>query len=453
MFSVSYICAVLEAFEEYISNNQLCNKKEKILIAVSGGIDSVVLLDLFYKAGYSLSIAHCNFKLRNEESNGDEEFVKKLAGKYKVECYSKSCDTISYAEKYGYSIQEAARELRYQWFEEICRNNGYHKIAVAQHADDQVETFFINLLRGSGLAGLKGMPVKRRNIIRPLLFTNRNNIEFYADDNGLEFREDTSNQSNKYLRNRIRHDLIPQLGNIQTGYKEAIVRSLGYLKEDFQLLRGFMDSKKEELLIHEENSFKIPIDTLINQKNHGILLYYILKDFGFSRDQTDSIINSINDKRTGKLFVSKDYQLLVDRDSLILKENSATIEKNEFLLQQAGDQVEKPFLLRSKVLKNIDIEHIVKNSSIAYFDLEKLKFPLIIRKWKAGDRFVPFGMKGSKLISDFLIDLKTDRFEKENVYVLESDGRITWVIGYRISDNYKITDKTKSILSVQKMIS
>jgi len=440
---------MLIAFEQFITENNLCTKGEKILVAVSGGIDSVVLLDLFIQAKYSIGIAHCNFNLRDDESDQDEVFVKNLATKYKVEFHPKTCNAMAYTKQHQCSIQEAARELRYDWFEEVCQLNGYDKIAVAQHADDQIETFFINLLRGSGVAGLKGMPLKRENVIRPLLFAERKEIEQYAKERNLDFREDSSNLSDKYLRNQIRHHLLPQLEKIKVDYRKPINKSLQYLTEDHQMIQHFIEGKRNELFIDQVEVVKIPLDKLFDSLDQHSLLFYLLKDFGFNRDVTDAICEAVQNNNTGKLFYSSDYQLLIDREFLLLKKAGPKFEDDTFYIRSVGDNINMPISLKLEIAENNSLLQISKDPSIAYFDLEKLNFPLIVRKWKVGDRFIPFGMEGSKLVSDFLIDQKVNRFEKDRVYVLESERKIIWLIGYRISDEFRITEKTETVLVVK----
>lgn len=437
---------MLRAFQQFIDDNELCSYKEKILVAVSGGIDSVVMLDLFHRAEFHFAIAHCNFKLRGAESDGDEVFVQELAKKYKVTIYSKVCNAASFAEKHKCTIQEAARELRYAWFKKLCKDEKFDKVAVAQQADDQIETFFINLLRGSGVSGLKGMPVKREMVIRPLLFVERSAIEKYAAKRKLVFREDSSNLSDKYLRNQIRHHVLPQFAVIDQNYRQQIEKSLEFLQDDYQLLKQLLEEKMEILVKPEKDTSKISIDKILAEKNWQLLLYYLLKEFGFNRDVTDSICESIQKRFTGKLFYADDHRLLLDRDFLIIEKNSNKTVDEVYYINSRGENLNEPFVLKSKVIENHPELKIEKDPAFAYFDLDKLSFPLVIRKWKKGDRFIPFGMKGSKLVSDYLVDEKIDRFEKEKVYVMESGGKIVWLIGYRVCNDFRITAKSNMIL-------
>lgn len=443
---------MLEAFVSFVEKNQLCSKSEKILVAVSGGVDSVVLLNLFQKKGYLFGIAHCNFKLRGEESNLDEIFVRNLAKRYQADFHTKSFNTSTYAQENKCSIQEAARDLRYRFFEELCKSKGYDKVAVAHHIDDQIETFVINLLRGSGLGGLKGMPVKRGKIIRPLLFAKRKEIEDYANDNGLHFREDTSNKSDKYLRNQIRHNLLPDLEKIRTDYRRSINESIQFLSEDHQLINQFIENKKEGLFTYDNNIVKIQIAKLHSEPEQRIILFHLLKEFGFNRDLTNSIADAVENKATGNIFYSNDYQLLMDREFLLIQKIIPENKVDTYLIDSPGKTLKAPITIKTHIDLNFQMKDMIKDPAYAYLDLDKLSFPLVIRKWRKGDRFTPFGMKGSKLVSDSLIDQKIDRFEKEKVYVMESEGEIAWLVGYRIAERFKIEDQTNRVV-VAKLIS
>lgn len=437
---------MLERFREYIKENELVSSGDRVLLAVSGGVDSVVMLDLFHRAGYAVAVAHVNFQLRGEESDEDERFVRSLAKKYGINCFVKKINTNWYATENKLSIQEAAREIRYQWFEKICKKEGFKHVAVGHNADDQIETFFINLLRGSGVSGLKGIPVKRDLIIRPLLFADRQEIEQYAKKHNLNFREDSSNLSDKYLRNQIRHHLLPELQKINEDYRQSLGKSIRHLAEDDRLLEYFIAEKQKELFTFERDTIEISVKTLKKFPDVCSLLFYLLKEYGFNREVTDSVCEALQKTETGKIFYSDVFRMLMDREYLILKSKTPVRDEGEFYIRQAGDALDVPFQLISEIIENPKNILFKNDPSVAYFDLEKLTFPLVVRKWKTGDRFVPFGMKGSKLISDYLIDNKASRFEKENVYVMESAGKIIWVIGYRASDDFKVTEETKKVI-------
>ena len=442
---------MLDAFQNFIEKNNLCSKNQKILVALSGGLDSVVLVSLFLKAGYKIGIAHCNFKLRGKESDMDEDFVRLLASELDVELFVKTCDAAQYSTNNKLTIQEAARDLRYAWFEEISSKASFDRIAVGQHADDQIETFFINLFRGSGSTGLKGMPIKRGKIIRPLLFANREEIEKFASENNLKFREDASNASDKYLRNRIRHQLLPVLEKVSPQAKTSIASSLQYLQEDTLLLQQLIDEKKEALFSSKEKNSIISISELKKLKPLEVWVYYLLKAFGFSRETTNdlaTVLQNEDNTSSGKIFHSENFQLLIDREHLILQQKNKKKENATYLIKETDDEIKRPIHLRLSSDKFNRNYHFQADPSIAWFDTDKLQFPLTIRKWKQGDRFVPFGMKGNKLISDYFIDNKIDRFTKENTWLLLSGDEIIWIIGHRASEKFRVGKACKRILKV-----
>jgi len=438
---------MIRAFEKFIEEKNLCHKADKILLAVSGGADSVVMLDLFHNAGYKPAIAHCNFKLRGEESDADEISVKKLAEKYRTQSFYKSFETKKFAEENKLSVQEAARELRYTWFEDLARKNNFTKIAVAHHLDDQTETFFINLFRGAGLKGLKGIPVKRGKIIRPLLFASRKEIEAYAEKNKLIFRNDSSNDSDKYLRNKIRHHLLPQIYELKPGFRESLHSSFDLLKEDNQVLELLLNEKRNQLFLSEKDKTKVEISSLIDFT--PALLFYFFSSVGINRSVSDSLFKSLQKGESGKQFETPSHRLLIDRTSLIIKQRERETESTEYSIYENMEKLTEPVQLRFKRIENNQHFKIEKSKAVACFDLDKLTFPLELRKWKNGDRFVPFGMKGSKLVSDFLTDEKVNLFDKENVWVLRSANEIIWIVGYRASDVFKIKTTTKLILQAK----
>ncbi len=436
---------MIEAFQQFILKKNLCNPTNKILVAVSGGVDSVVLLDLFVRSGYSVAVAHCNFKLRGEESDNDEHFVELLAKKYQLDFYTKSFDTEKFATDNKCSIQEAARSLRYKWFDELCKKQSFDRVAVGQHLDDQMETFFINLFRAAGVTGLKGMPVKRDDIIRPMLFTRRNEIEKYAKQFRLQFREDSSNYSDKYLRNQIRYKILPEIKKVKEGAEDAFIKSLENLYEDDLMLNQLIDEKHSKLFRQTENGWEINMIKLKEYQPLNTWLFYLLKDFGFSRDHTNQIAKSLNKEHSGKIFNSPSHQLLIDRENMLIQEKHEEVEK-EYFIHANDKEIEAPIKMKiNKQLFDASVR-FKKDLSTAYFDIDKLTFPLKIRRWKQGDRFIPFGMTGSKLVSDYLIDNKISRFDKEKVWLLLSGQKVIWVIGRRTTDCFKIASKTKEVI-------
>ena len=434
---------MIKAFNHFIEEQKLCNYDDNILVAVSGGCDSVVLLDLLYKSEFKISVAHCNFKLRGVESDEDEKFVASLAKGYGVPYFAKSFDTKKYASENGLSVQEAARDLRYQWFEKLSDEHSLDKVAIAHHLDDQAETFFINLSRGSGLKGLKGMPIKRGKIIRPLLFARREEVEAYADSNSLEYRTDSSNASVKYLRNKIRHELMPVLKKLKPGFQEQLEKSLQFLAEDNEVFQQMIDDKKKKIIHPESNYEWIIKSDLVGL--HPALFFHILETYGFNRSVTDDLLSALNRDSTGKVFESASHRLLIDRDRVIIQPNVLQNKwKGELSIIES---IQDPIELQ---LSNMGIDDFTldKDNKIAAFDADLLKLPLTLRLWQTGDYFVPFGMSGKKLVSDLLIDIKLNRFEKEQVWVLLSGNEIIWVVGYRATNTFKIGKNTRNVLQL-----
>ncbi len=439
---------MINQFKKYISNNNLIQPKGKVLLAISGGIDSVVMLDLISKTRINYAIAHCNFELRGDESDKDEEFVRQLAKKYNVKLFVNRCNANNYSKSKSLSIQEAARELRYNWFNKICLDNQYSNIAVAHNQNDNIETFFINLFRGAGLKGLKSIPIKRDNIIRPLMFATRKQIVEYAKQNNIEFREDSSNSSDYYLRNNIRHNLIPKIQEISPGFTKSAQKSIDNLSDADLLLQSVIDEKKNNLFVSDSsNNTLISINELINLKPNNIWVFYLLKEFGFSREKSDAICLSLSEKEEniGKRFSSENNELLIDRTNLIIRSstNNVTLKKAHISLNQ--HKIDVPISMTMESQKNTPEFIFSRSNNVAYFNLDKLDFPLTIRPWQVGDRIIPFGMNGSKLVSDILIDNKVNSFDKEKTYVLLSGKKIIWVVGHRTSNETRVKKSTKDI--------
>lgn len=443
---------MLNAFQQFIKKNNHCTKNDKVLVALSGGLDSIVLLNLFLKSDYKqIGIAHCNFQLRGEESDADENFIRSLASELDIELFVKSCNADAYAEKNKLTIQEAARDLRYAWFEEISSATSFDRIAIAHHADDQIETFFINLFRSSGIAGLKGMPQKRGKIIRPLLFASRTEIEEFANKNKLEFREDSSNASDKYLRNRIRHHLIPEMQSASPQANSSILKSLHYLQEDARVLNQLLEEKREGLVVPKGENFVMLIDELSKYKPLDVWLYYLLKGFGFMREITNDLALTLQNDETissGKIFHSATHQLLIDRKHLILRKKNLEEIHTEFLIQETDRELKFPIHLKVNIEEHINNYTFEEKASMAYFDFDKLQFPLTVRRWKQGDRFIQFGMKGSKLLSDYFIDNKIDRFTKGDTWLLLSGKTIIWIVGHRASEDFRVGKDCSRIMKV-----
>ena len=439
---------MLKQFKEFILKEKLFKENDKILLTVSGGVDSIVMCDLFHNTGFSFGIAHCNFKLRGKESDEDENFVKSLAEKYGVLFHNKLFNTKSYSEKKKISIQMSARDLRYAWLKKIAKEKKYCFIATAHHLDDSIETFFINILRGTGIAGWHGVPVKQANIIRPLLFANKKMIREYAEAENLIWREDSSNYTDKYLRNNIRHHLIPSLKKLNSGFEKTISKELSYFKEAGEIFKKFIEEKKKEIVVEEGKNILLNIKKLKDSGHAETLLHELLRAYDFTPETTELIAQRMY-TTAGKKFLSPTYRLIKDRNFFILSPKRPHSKEKDFFLKKNQREFKNEALFLKTEVINGNLSAVKdKSSSIAYLDYTELIFPLKIRKWKQGDFFHPLGMNGKKKLSDFFIDQKIPLDEKENIYVLESDGKIAWVINHRIDDRFKVSRDTKKILRV-----
>jgi len=453
---------MLEQFQAYINRYHLIAEGERLILALSGGIDSMVLADLLLKSKVEFVVAHCNFHLRGEESDGDEKFVREYAEKSGIQCYVKHFETEQYAAEQGISIEMAARDLRYAWFEELRQQLGYDKIAVAHHADDQAETFFINLLRGAGLRGLKGMQPQNGVIIRPLLWASRKQIYQYAVENQILWHEDHTNAETVYLRNKIRNQLLPVFDELHTEARQGLYSSLEHLASENELYRELMKEKLSRIVEEQEavsviarrndeaiqinKSFHVSLDCFaaLAMTQREQLLFEWLRQYGFNTDQCHFIFEAM-ETGIGNKYYSPTHQLVIGRNELQLSEIKS-VSDEEIRIDRGEEEILSPIhLCFSQVEKTADFV-INKSSDVAQLDADKIQFPLTLRHWRHGDRFHPLGMKGSKLLSDFFVDQKFTEAQKENVLLLVSaDNQILWVVGQRIDDRYKVTSETKSV--------
>jgi tRNA(Ile)-lysidine synthase len=439
---------MLKQFVAFIEKEKLLEKKNHILLTVSGGVDSIVMCDLFNKAAFSFGIAHCNFNLRGAESDGDKQFVEALAKKYKTLFWYKSFDTKPYSKKNKVSIQMAARDLRYEWMKKIATENGYNYIATAHHLDDSIETFFINLLRGTGIAGLQGIPLKQGTIIRPMLFATKKRILDYAASEKLSWREDSSNLADKYLRNNIRHHLIPSLKKLNAGFEKTIIKELSYFKDAAEIVKIFIEEKKREIVTQEGKNILLNIQKLRDSGYAETILHELLRAYDFTPETTELIAQRMY-TTAGKKFLSRTYRLIKDRDFLILTPHRTKEKKQCFLIESNQNEFRNNdiHLKVAVIFGNLELLKN-KSNSVGYFDYDSLSFPLKIRKWKQGDVFYPLGMVGKKKLSDFFIDNKLSLNDKENTYILESNGNIIWVLNQRIDNRYKVLKETNKILQI-----
>lgn len=436
-----------EEFLKFVRRNRLFKKDSKILAAVSGGVDSVVLCDLLYKTGVQFSVAHCNFMLRGEESEGDEKFVENMALRFQVPFYLKRFKTKAFSKENDYSVQEAASKLRYAWFEELIHSEGFDVVATAHQADDHAETVLWNLVRGTGVDGLRGISVRRKHVIRPLLFASREDIQCYAEEQGLIWREDSSNASDNYKRNFIRLHILPLLRQLNPNLSQTLLESSERLAAVSRIFKQTTLELQRKAIRVENDAIHIRIDVLKLFNEPLIGLYEILKPYGFNFRVVKDICET-SDSKSGKKFISDTHILVKDREYFILSPHIEKKKTEEIIqiLNEAGRVELSVFTLEYNIS---DVGAIDKDLHLgqeaAFLDRSLLEFPLKLRKMRAGDRFVPLGMKGSKKLSDFLVDLKVPLHRKNQVYVLTSDEKIVWVVGYRIDERFKISDKTQSV--------
>jgi tRNA(Ile)-lysidine synthase len=433
---------MINYIKENIYKNNLFTKKSKILLAVSGGADSICLFFALKDLGYDIQIAHCNFNLRDIESDQDEQFVKDIANKYSIRYFVKSFNTLKFAEQNKLSIQMAARQLRYDWFEELLVENNFSCIATGHHKDDSIETFLINFIRGSGISGLCGIQMKNNNIVRPLLSLTRNQIEEFLTKKNIKYRNDSSNSDIKYLRNNIRHQLIPLLKEINPKIKETISNEIEMLNGINNIFKEKVDDIRKSIIIKREDLFIIKITDLLNIRNLEFILYDLLRPFGSF--QVKNIINSLR-LQSGKQFFSNTHCILIDRENVIISLKKTTNNK-EIKIFRTDHEISMPLYMKLSETSDLSI---INNPLFAKFDLNKLTFPLVLRKWKNGDKFIPLGMNNFKKVSDFFVDEKYTLNQKKEQWILCSEEDIIWIIGKRIDDRYKIASDTKKTYIAQ----
>ena len=441
---------LIQAFKQFVEDKNLFSKRDNLLIAVSGGVDSVVLCELCHSAGYQFAIAHCNFKLRGEESDEDEKWVKSLASAYKVKVYTKQFDTNAYAQNQHLGIQEAARNLRYQWFEELLFSEGkrtFDYLLTAHHADDNIETLLMNFFKGTGIAGLTAIKPKDSgmgsHLIRPLLFATKNEILSFAAEQNLKWREDASNASNKYTRNFFRNELLPSLEKIYPKVGDHLMNNIARFEEIQVLYNHSVKLFSKKLLIETEDGFQIPVLALLKTPAYKTVLFELLKPYSFSAAQIPDVLQLCS-ADNGKFVSSSTHRIIRNRKWLLITRlntdnGSIYILDNKDMKLNAGH-----FTLTIQSAEGNAA--ISSNKDIVCIDSSEISFPMLLRKWKQGDYFYPLGMTKKKKISRFLIDEKLSLPEKEKVWVIESGNRIVWVVGRRIDNRFKIKPSTNSFL-------
>lgn len=421
--------------ERYIYEKELFGRQDRLIVALSGGADSVALLKVLSSLGYSCVAAHCNFHLRAEESNRDEAFVRRLCADMSVPLEVVHFQTEQYARENNLSIEMAARELRYAWFEDIRVKHNASVIAVAHHKDDSVETFLLNLSRGTGINGLKGIMPKNGNIVRPFLEVGRDDILEYLKSIGQDYVTDSTNLVDIYTRNKIRLDIIPLFKEINPSFCDSVSETASRLADVAAIYRQAVSSSLERV---KTDQYSVSIEKLLDEVSPQAILFEWLSPLGFNSSQIKDIMKSFK-TFSGKMFYSKNWILLRDRNLLILKHKDEDISNN--------------YVLKSEILSVEPGFQVPKRKDVAYLDADKLAGELELRKWKSGDKFVPFGMKGFKKVRDYLRDRKLSLFEKENMMVVTSGGEIIWVVNERTDNRFRVDNKTKRVLEIEVFVS
>ena len=465
---------MLKEFKSFVEKHNLIGRDDRVLLALSGGVDSMVLAKLLllrlkdYKTtrlqdepttSCKLAFAHCNFHLRGEDSDRDERFVTEFANKNNIPIFIRHFDTEKYAKENSLSIEMAARELRYTWFKELKEIHNFSKVALAHHGDDQIETFFINFLRGSGIKGLKGMKPQNDFYIRPLLWSNRNEIESFAKENGIQWVEDYTNQETVYLRNKIRHNIIPIFDEMKNNARQSLGFSINCLSSENDLYRSLIDEKLSAIEFVDDDYRSIDVKCFLENENGRQLLFEWVRKYGFNYEQSESMFEAMKNGKSGVIYdnirpqdcKTTRLQASVQKDKIEIfeeKENDEIIVIETQRFKDAKTQSDDDSVsLRLNSYNKDENFQLIKDSSVAaQFDMDKIAFPLKLRRWRNGDKFRPLGMKGSKLLSDFFNDLGFSTYQKKNVWIMEdANGLIIWVVGYRINDKVKIVNSTKVI--------
>jgi tRNA(Ile)-lysidine synthase len=433
---------VKNLFLNSIDHQHLFTRKDKILLAVSGGVDSMVLFHLLRACDFQFSVAHVNFQLRGEDSDADEKLVRANCTQHQVPFFSKRMDTEKYAAQHKLSIQMAARALRYQWFSGLAADHHFDCIATAHHANDSLETTLLNFVRGAGLEGWDGIASKNGRIVRPLLFASRETIETYARQNNIAWREDRSNATDDYQRNFLRHQVVPRLKELNPSLEISFRESASKVSGSVELMELGIAHWKEKFQTTKDEQIHFSKEGFVVFNDAGSVLWNLVKSYGFNLDQCHQLAASIGE--TGRYFSSPTHELVLDREKLIL----SPLPSEEEDVRITTDQSEYRRGKLSLSVQTPEGTRYTSSPSVASLDLDKIEFPLVWRSWQPGDSFHPLGMNHRKKLSDFFIDEKISLADKKNISVLESTGEIIWIVGLRIDDRFKITEHTKRTISL-----
>ena len=441
----------LKIFLDYIGKYDLFDKNETILLAVSGGRDSMAMVNLFHLAGFKIAIAHCNFHLREDESVRDEQFVRNAALNLNIPIHIAHFETAAYAEEHKISIQMAARELRYDFFDDLCTEFGYTKIAIAHHQNDAIETVLLNLIRGTGIAGLHGIKNTRNKIVRPLLCFTRDEIDSFVKTQNIDFVEDSSNASDKYARNKIRLKIVPEMEKINPSLNETLRKNISYFADLEEFVGSEVEKYKSALLEKDSKGLKIRISRITDLKSKNFILSEILMPYGFNVTTIQDLLDAINrNSISGKKFLSDSHQILLDREYLFLQKISEQEIQSESKIGIETQLVKFNDFVIHINKENHKTEFDFSDKNKCYVDNERLVYPLVLRYWETADKFMPFGMQGFKKLSDFFIQEKVPVHHKKNIPILvNGDGKIIWICGHRSDNRFKIGNETKKITTFE----
>ncbi|MEO6230465.1 MAG: tRNA lysidine(34) synthetase TilS [Ferruginibacter sp.] len=437
---------LLKKLQQFIAAENLFQLKDRLLVAVSGGIDSVVLCHLCQQANFNFAIAHCNFHLRGDASDADENFVEQLSKQYKVPFYLQHFDTVAEAKANKTSIEETARNLRYQWFEAIRAEHAFNYVLTAHHADDNIETVIMNFFRGTGISGLRGILPKQGKIIRPLLFARRTELEQYIKENELQFVTDHTNFENDYTRNYFRNTIIPLVNESFPETSSNVLKNIQRFKETEILYQQSVQLHLKKLLEIKGNEVHIPVLKLLKTTPLASILFEIIKPYGFTAHQTSEVIALLKSE-SGKYTESALYRIIKNRNWLIISPKQTTEAANILIETVECEVAFEKGIIKIQELNNDQIKLSVDNNT-AMLDAATIQFPLLLRKWKQGDYFYPLGMQKKKKLSRFFIDNKLSLTQKENTWVVEMNKKIIWIAGMRIDDRFKISSNTQKVLKL-----
>ncbi len=440
-----------QLFLKFLKDNCHYHPQQKILVALSGGADSLALLHLFVSIKADVRAAHCNFNLRGEESDADERFVVACCKGWDVPLYQKSFDTKDYACKNGISIEMAARDLRYAWFDELLTAEKLDCIATGHHKDDSIETFFINLIRGTGIKGLSGIKPAHRSLIRPLLGFSRTEIEQYCVFNKLNYRTDSTNLESVYMRNKVRHQILPLFKDLNPSFMDTMEANMKHLAQVSSFFQATVEDLKKQMVVDQDGSLLISLQHIQQFADKNLVLFEILNPYGFNGAIVNELVESIQNEVSGKQFYSAAYRLIKDRHNIIVLPKEDKDREEVFYINFDELELDEPIHLKLETMIKTDDFKIDKSNAIGQFDGKLLNYPLTLRKWRQGDSFKPLGMANFKKLSDFFIDNKFSIKDKEDVWLLLSGDDIIWVVGHRTDERYKITAQTKEITRIARL--